>query len=1020
MPPRMGGMTLSAPWLGSWKAPWAQTRGRRWGDSAWALQALAQAWMLGGRVGQWPRVTWKARRPQGPFLSEEPLAFAPRPDPAWIALLRHGSPLIPAERRGAKEDELRAWCWEALLKGDGSPWMAAGTVLLDKATRLRWIPLLGAIDEGGTLILPPFLAPLVPDALCALPPNWWATLLGSLDAEGRLLPSGDLPIDLPWEDLRPHLEPLLLKDLPPSLEPHRGAPWLAAIPGQGWMIDPHLRAWGRGWGAAPTALASLKPAALALGDPAIGPLALFLTSRPPRAGLPSEAWEAALAFDLEPLGERPPCPPLSGDPSLDRLRVRWGGALPEAQDGYPVGGESVHPCADPFHWMAEGHRAYHAQELEPALQAFAWAHAHFTRLGASEWARRAASNAAAASLFWADLRAMEAWQSLRGPQPSPFKELEALAIRAGRGEWNPLEPDLRRILKTHPDNEQAWNMLAEGGLTLHRHDWIQEALPHLTHADVRTQMEACLLGWPTPAPAHLQPEQRLTWALHRALKGQDSPECYWEAWAACPNHLIRLETGLDLLEGLPSERKVEYLLALQAIESRAKVHSFRTRLRKLWPEPGIGPAWEPRALIEAMLARLSTPLWLVWGSPEGAPHTAGTGAVPPEGLLVRLHEDGALAPMEAGAHVWWGFPLHWQGTSVGWALVGLEPGSALEAPLEVGLMAPWIAQLAPALPPAPMPEAGELLADGSEPMATVLRELDRVAPSSLPVLILGPTGSGKELAARELHRRSQRPGKLVPINVTAFSESLLESELFGHVKGAFTGADRDRQGAIESASGGTLFLDEVADLSLRLQSLLLRVLQEREVRKVGSDKATRVDVRFVAATHRSLEDLVEAGAFRRDLLFRLQGTVLRLPSLAERRHEFPFLIPRLVSQVARDARRDAPPLAPGLPQALRKLPWTGNFRELRHALERAMLRCGEGALSPSHFPELEAPPFEERSWEEATRAFQRKLLLDTLRQHGFKAAEAASALGLARPALYTTAKRLGVDLVAAREPKALA
>jgi transcriptional regulator with AAA-type ATPase domain len=662
--------------------------------------------------------------------------------------------------------------------------------------------------------------------------------------------------------------------------------------------------------------------------------------------------------------------------------------------------------------MAEGERAYLAQELEPALRAFTLAHAHFERLESRVWAHRAAANAAACAFFWGDLRAQEAWQALSGPQPSPFKELETLALRAARGEWQDLESDLRRILKAFPECEQAWNLLAEGGLSLDRPEWIREALPHLTHPDVQSLMQARLDGWKNPAPAHLQPEQRLSWTLPRTLRGLDPPAAFWAAWAACSNHLMRLEAALDLLEALPAERTAQGLLDLQAIAERAQVSVYLGRLKALWPEPGVGPTWAPRALVQVVLERGTTPLWLGWGTPR---EWVGRGAEPPPGLLQRLHEDGALAPTESGGHLWWGFPLLWAGAPVAHALVGLEPGEPLEAPLEAGLLAPWLAQLAPPVPAEPMPLEGELLADGSEPMASVLRELDRVAPSSLSVLILGPTGSGKELAARELHRRSKRPGKLVPINCAAFTENLLESELFGHVKGAFTGAVGERPGAIETASGGTLFLDEVVDLSPKLQSMLLRVLQEREVRKVGSDRAVRIDVRFVAATHRSLDDLIHTGAFRKDLLYRLQGTVLSLPSLAERRHEFPYLLPKLISLVAREARRDAPVLAPGLAQALRRLAWAGNFRELRHALERAMLRCGDGPLTTAHFPELEAPELDRRTWEDATRAFQRKLLLDTLRQHGFKAAEAAKALGLARPALYNTAKRLGVDLLAERE-----
>jgi two-component system response regulator HydG/two-component system response regulator AtoC len=176
----------------------------------------------------------------------------------------------------------------------------------------------------------------------------------------------------------------------------------------------------------------------------------------------------------------------------------------------------------------------------------------------------------------------------------------------------------------------------------------------------------------------------------------------------------------------------------------------------------------------------------------------------------------------------------------------------------------------------------------------------------------------------------------------------------------------------------------------------------------------KVDVRFIAATHRGLEELAAVGTFRRDLLFRLQGAVLHLPALSERRHEFPYLLPRLALRAAQAVRRPVPALALGLPLALSKLPWPGNVRELLHALERAILRCEDGILKPGHFPELDGPLVLSRTWDEATRAFQRRLLLDTLQACGFRIADAAQALGLARPALYATAKRLGVDLLAER------
>lgn len=309
----------------------------------------------------------------------------------------------------------------------------------------------------------------------------------------------------------------------------------------------------------------------------------------------------------------------------------------------------------------------------------------------------------------------------------------------------------------------------------------------------------------------------------------------------------------------------------------------------------------------------------------------------------------------------------------------------------------------------PPPEP-ELLTDGSEPMGSLLRDLELLAPSTLAVLVTGPTGCGKELVVRELHRRSGRGGPLVAVNCAALAEGTLESELFGHVRGAFTGALKNRRGAVDSADGGTLFLDEAGDLSPRVQCMLLRVLQEREVPRVGSDRCSRVDVRFAAATNRPLEAMARAGAFREDLLFRLQGTVLRVPSLERRRHEFPFLVPRLAARVARALRRPPPDLAPDLPASLARLPWPGNLRQLLHSLERALLRSGEAPLGPRHFPELAAAPAPVRTWGEATRAFQRNLLLETLASCGFQVAEAARALGMARPSLYATARRLGVAL----------
>ncbi|BDU71023.1 sigma 54-interacting transcriptional regulator [Mesoterricola silvestris] len=308
------------------------------------------------------------------------------------------------------------------------------------------------------------------------------------------------------------------------------------------------------------------------------------------------------------------------------------------------------------------------------------------------------------------------------------------------------------------------------------------------------------------------------------------------------------------------------------------------------------------------------------------------------------------------------------------------------------------------------PPEPELLTDGSEPMGALLRELDLVAPSGLTVLVRGPTGCGKELVVRELHRRSRRPGPLVAVNCAALAEGTLESELFGHVRGAFTGAVRERRGAVASAEGGTLFLDEVGDLTPRVQCMLLRVLQEREVPRVGSDRGARIDVRFAAATNRPLEPMARAGAFREDLLFRLQGTVIRVPPLEQRRHEFPYLVPRLVIRAAQNLGRPAPALERGLTEALASRSWPGNLRQFLHVLEQGLLHSGGEPLGPRHLVPAEtgAPP--SGGWTEATRAFQRTLLEETLAACGYRAAQAAKVLGMARPSLYATARRLGVNL----------
>jgi DNA-binding NtrC family response regulator len=236
-------------------------------------------------------------------------------------------------------------------------------------------------------------------------------------------------------------------------------------------------------------------------------------------------------------------------------------------------------------------------------------------------------------------------------------------------------------------------------------------------------------------------------------------------------------------------------------------------------------------------------------------------------------------------------------------------------------------------------------------MRSVLTRMKQVAPSGIPVLITGNSGTGKELIAQAIHNNSKRAKKpFVPLNCAGLSESILEDELFGHVRGAFTGAEKDRQGRFEYADGGTLFLDEIGDMPTTMQAKLLRVLENGEVVRLGSNESRHVDVRLISATNRNLGELVREGKFRDDLFFRIKGVELQLPSLRQRRDDVPLLVRHYVQKFAHDMDRPLPAVAEDVMQALTRYDWPGNVRQLMNVVQNMIVVAEGDRLEMRHLP----------------------------------------------------------------------
>ncbi len=297
----------------------------------------------------------------------------------------------------------------------------------------------------------------------------------------------------------------------------------------------------------------------------------------------------------------------------------------------------------------------------------------------------------------------------------------------------------------------------------------------------------------------------------------------------------------------------------------------------------------------------------------------------------------------------------------------------------------------------------------SPAMKRVAELVEMVAPADATVLISGESGTGKEIVARAIHANSPRRNMpMVVIHCGALTETLLESELFGHERGAFTGAQFRRKGKFEVADGGTVFLDEISDISLRTQSDLLRVLQEKEVVRVGSAKPVKVDFRCIAATNRNLEDLVKAGSFRPDLYYRLHVFAIELPPLRERREDIPLLVDHFLRRFCENTNRPVPRISPPAIDILMAHNWPGNVRELENAVERALVVGRNGEIGPGHFAlgvRTEAPVNGPRTLDEVERLHIEKVVGEC---EG-NLSRAARVLGIDRTTLYHKLKKYRVE-----------
>jgi two-component system, NtrC family, nitrogen regulation response regulator NtrX len=304
---------------------------------------------------------------------------------------------------------------------------------------------------------------------------------------------------------------------------------------------------------------------------------------------------------------------------------------------------------------------------------------------------------------------------------------------------------------------------------------------------------------------------------------------------------------------------------------------------------------------------------------------------------------------------------------------------------------------------------------GSVQMKALRQQIELTAPTNGRVLIFGESGTGKELVARSLHASSTRNTMpFVEVNCAAIPEELIESEMFGHRKGSFTGASEDKVGKFQKADGGTLFLDEVGDMSLKTQSKVLRVLEEQRVEPLGSNQPVTVDVRVIAATNKKLEEEIGRNAFREDLFYRLNVIPFYVPSLRQRTEDIPILAAHFLAAFSEAYGKKPKEFSPAAMNVLLSYPWPGNVRELKNLVERLVIMCPSPRIEPHHLPpELfrgasKSPQKPYESLQEARSAYEREFVLRKLEENRWNMTKAAAALGLERSHLYRKMRTLGI------------